>query len=212
MLTKSLLNKLECKARINLASHMVGIGGVIGCPWLRWWINQNFCAPPKTILIMQDWGVATCVENNMNAAVQTVEDALNGFSYGDRTMKKLFSVPEVRRAVRNGRLLITNAVWGVRKSGGKCSRLKDSAHRAAYPIWRQLVDTCAQPNFLLITCGGWSKCSNLPDNTLNAYLQRWSAWAGPSLTKSFTPGRYLYLPHPSSTIRWKIPALILLIL
>jgi hypothetical protein len=214
---KDLLVDLEKKASGLLVGKMNPFksnkpGGVIACPWLNWRKDYPDATPGKIqgIFIMQDWW-------NCSKGLQEDVDYIGkqDFSYTeDRTIRNLYKAKAWKEAIWNDKTwLVTNAVWGLRmQKNGKNQQsgyLGDPIHKAAFPIWSQIIKGFAKrDDFKIVFAGGWAVFENakLNDEELKKYLENWKKWAGigtgknvevPELDFNDVKGNAYFCCHPS---------------
>jgi hypothetical protein len=190
-------------------------GGVITCPWLNWWKCQPDASADKIrgIFIMQDWW-------NCSKGLQEDVDYIGkqDFSYKeDRTIHNLYKAKAWKEAIWNDKTwLVTNAVWGLRmqingKNQPPVRDLSAIIHKAAFPIWSQIIKHFAKRHdFKVMFAGAWSASRNerkvWEGKALSDFLESWKVWAGKGIGKNdevskldFTDvnGNAYFCCHPS---------------
>ena len=162
------------------------------CPWLKWAMKEcgnNHEIGAKGIMIMQDWGVQTSTdEESIGKAVELINDCISG-NKRDRTICNLLSSKHWKDAITEKKILVTNAVWGLRKkkkdgSAKKmCGYLGDKTHKRAFLTWGNLVmqvSSKSNDEFRLFVAGEWARFdgdSNNSGKKVSEYLRQWRDWA-----------------------------------
>jgi hypothetical protein len=187
---------------------------IIACPWLNWRRPDATRENIQGIFIMQDWWNCS---DGLKADVDYI--GKHDFPYNgkrkDRTNHNLFKADAWKKAIWCDKTwLVTNAVWGIRKSkSGKNQQsgyLGDPIHKAAFPIWAELVRYFAfqKTDFKVVFAGGWAVFENAESNDedLKKYLENWKEWAGkgtgenvevPELNFNDVKGNVYFSCHPS---------------
>ena len=165
-------------------------GGVIACPWLNWRKDYLDATPGKVqgIFIMQDWwNCSKGLEDDVDY-IEKHDFPYNG-EWKDRTNHNLFKADAWKKAIWCDKTwLATNAVWGIRmQENGKnqppASDLGAIIHKAAFPIWSQIIKRFAKcHDFKVVFAGAWSASPNerkvWEGKALSGFLEIWKVWAG----------------------------------
>jgi hypothetical protein len=196
--------------------------GMLDCPWLTWASNK-WADPitPRGILIMQDWGLQG---ESLREAASTIEEYSNSTLSSDPTLSNLFATEAWRAAIRNGSILVTNAVWGLRPSTEDapnkiCGYLGAAIHKRAFLRWGKLVALLSSGarqggDLRLFVAGEWARFDGKENRSgipIKDYLGCWRQWAsnysGKVPSNEFPPelddtmieeckGRVVFLSHP----------------
>jgi hypothetical protein len=186
---RTLIPRLEQAATNSIKSSMARFTGSasLTCPWMRWLLLNPPSTPIEGLLLMQDWGnqaQALGSPTQPQSAIWEIDQAVNGSHIQDRTLDNLTSVQRLGNAIKNRRLCVSNAVWGLRLSGQpKSGYLGAAIHKASFPIWLELVINLSHRSrdpFKLVLAGGWSAQNGIAKRSplcLSHYLQVWMNWA-----------------------------------
>lgn len=163
---------------------------------------------PHTLFVLQDWGVYSS-GMTQNSEVAEIRAAITNHATGgtikDQSLRNLFSHIDMT-AFANGSVAIINAIWGVRREGSKASGyLGDTIHKAAFPIWHDVLKALARGQMKhVFFCGEWAKGNGMnwgDSPSLDNYLrQHWRNWSGVSLPKPHLFGAVnaQIIKHPAS--------------
>jgi hypothetical protein len=163
--------------------------GVITCPWLNWRRPDATRENIQGIFIMQDWWNCS---DGLKADVDYI--GKHDFHYNgkrkDRTNHNLFKADAWKKAIWDDKSwLVTNAVWGLRMGEISSRNLGAKIHKAAFPIWSQIIKHFAvRDNFKVVFAGVWSASLNerkvWEGKALSDFLESWKVWAGKGIGKN----------------------------
>lgn len=122
----------------------------VACPWLLEKESQASSLACDVLVILQDWGP----KNSCGSLAS--ERAFLKSSWelsGNPTLKGLAQFG-FEKPFREGKLVITNSVWGLRTSCDPCGYLGSIIHSAAFSAWLYLAATLAPSLIMLL--GGWA--------------------------------------------------------
>jgi len=158
-----------------------GGGDLFACPWLNWWKQQNGKIDNiQGILIMQDWYCTSDESESLETNVCYISEK-RFLKQNDRTIFTLHNSGPWRNAIWDEKnWLVTNAVWGLRIGKNPAGCLSARIHKAAFPIWSQIIKHFANDDgFKVVFAGGWVfEKDKLKDACLKTYLNILMAWAG----------------------------------
>lgn len=191
-------------------------------PWLEWLANKvpdpgSRC---EKIIVLQDWGADFDQDNQDLESSLSKEESETELKEDDKTLvvlKKVFGV----RAIRDGRVIIFNAVWANRAKGiPKSGELSMKIHYAAFPIWASIVKSlCPTKEAKVFLCGSWAKWPETAwghEVRGDEEILRWKKCAKVKETqpnpKDFSHLKFCTITHPSAwTFRFEkyfpLPAL-----
>lgn len=137
---------------------------------------------PRGLLLLQDWGLANDKET-LEGATGLVADLLTGKVNpdADPTQQRLFSSQRAwGKAIQSQDWWVSNAVWALRTKGKKSGYLCDKIHKAAFPIWLEVVAALAKgkDDFKLVVAGAWARFDDRDEQIadLPTYLREWVSW------------------------------------
>ncbi len=187
---------------------------LVACPWITYWWStaKNSRRHPEGIYIMQDWWTAD--GTNLQKAVSELTDWLDSETVPrptDRTFRRLLraedgSRSELSKAVRDGRWLVTNAVWALRpkaesdRPSSVTGMLPADVHRMGFRIWSKLIELVAKKGRIkIVLAGAWARRPEKRGKPVST-LMDWAEWAGVPDAKRYAElsVELFFQPHPAS--------------
>ena len=197
---------IEAYGSVEEGNKLAQIKGEWRDIWLDWRTSWPDSRAPvlEAVLVMQDWGDEHDIEPNPADAVSWLHNAFNeSESCSDLTVRNLITYCE--SPIRSGRLLVMNAVWGVRSTitkSDRCGYLGDYIHKLAFPVWSGFLAEIGriQNNPLtLYLAGAWAKWDDQRFGcAVNAsdYFHRWASWTNAPPPKWASKTAVELVPHP----------------
>lgn len=183
------------------------------CPWLRW-RHDVLISSVQGIILMQDWW-------NECEASKSIESQVNylnteDFKYWgpdrDRTTYRLYN-SKWKDSIwgRSPKWLVTNAVWGLRSGANSSGSLAANVHKAAFPVWANLLATIATRTSLnVVFAHSCFAPASAVRTELGEFLRSFQHWAitgryantkAKSLRFHGVSGKALFWQHPS---KWRV--------
>lgn len=220
----SLLKYLEEEVAPNLLDEKMepfprqGKDSIFACPWLNWRRSDASTDKIRGIFIMQDWWCSSSNPEPLEKNVAYISEKLflkvnnPTLKVNDPTIGKLYNFDAWKKAIWDDKSwLVTNAVWGLRMGEISSGDLGAKIHKAAFPIWSQIIKHFAdRDDFKVVFAGAWSASRNerkvWEGKALSDFLESWKVWAGKGIGKNdevskldFTDvnGNAYFCCHPS---------------
>ena len=198
----------------------------LDCPWIHRTIERhnetkrNLAV--ESVLLLQDWDVKP---QSLKSAVSYLKECeTTDSARKDNTIKNLFSSERQWGAkIQEGKVLVTNAAWGIRPGftsgscGKMCGYLGAPIHKRSFLTWGLLISrllerSSNEKSFRLFVAGEWARFDNLNSDEeveLKTYMRMWCSWVVKNRGKvdeadveplldleSHWNGKVIFLRHP----------------
>jgi hypothetical protein len=104
--------------------------------------------------------------------------------------------------IQRGRLLVVNAVWGLRPLGsGRVGYLGDAVHKVAFPCWFAVVSalTAVYPSCSVFVAGDWGRWKDHHIGSTvrgSEYFAAWERFCQHGVQAQPIPSAVTFIPHP----------------
>lgn len=192
-----------------------------GCPWLRAFAaSDHIFDDASTLIILQDWG---CVcDEIFEQAVESVKPfferggELSQKAAKDTTLRNLWA--EISAQTQEGKIAVTNAVWGLRPEGVEITGYLGSVvHKAWFGnLLNKVIVPFLKPGLpekKIIFCGEWARdwgakeSTKLSGKSAEIYIQKYAKWTGNENYQDNTENlkddfQIYFFRHPSASGSW----------